>query len=507
MNQRHVFFLAVTVLFGLGIGLMTLRHVQLDIPVVPQQQVPVWLVEARVDFTAMGEETLASLSLPSDPPGYRLVSEQAASPGYGFSRINADNGRRGEWSKRSAEGPQVLYYKAQFAPTGSRDTREPVTGEPEPESRQIIWEEPQATAASDMLRSAMRRSSTADSLTRELIRAIQSENDQNATLLLDGRSPEQLLARLLNQADVPARLAMGLRLEDARRNQNLRPLVDVFVDGGWQLYDLERGGNRGITPEMLVWHRSAGPVLDVMGGQNSSVSFAMMRQTIPALDLARTQSADSKKMGWFSLYQLPIEEQSMLKLLLLLPVGALVVAFMRIVIGLRTSGTFMPVLIALAFIQTTLVPGLTAFLTIVGLGLLLRGYLSRLNLLLVSRIAAMIVLVVLLTGLLSVFGHELDLDLGMTITFFPMIIIAWTIERMSVIWEEEGPREVLIQGGGSLVVAVLAYGVMQLPLTRHLTFNFPEIHLVLLALILVVGQYTGYKLTELYRFRTMAEDA
>jgi len=69
----------------------------------------------------------------------------------------------------------------------------------------------------------------------------------------------------------------------------------------------------------------------------------------------------------------------------------------------------MPVLIALAFIQTTLVPGLVAFLTIVGLGLVLRGYLSRLNLLLVARIATLIVLVVLLTALLSVFGHELVL--------------------------------------------------------------------------------------------------
>jgi hypothetical protein len=33
---------------------------------------------------------------------------------------------------------------------------------------------------------------------------------------------------------------------------------------------------------------------------------------------------------------------------------------------------------------------------------------------------------------------------------------------------------------------------------QHLTFNFPELNLVLLALILAMGQYTGYKLTELY---------
>jgi hypothetical protein len=92
---------------------------------------------------------------------------------------------------------------------------------------------------------------------------------------------------------------------------------------------------------------------------------------------------------------------------------------------------------------------------------------------------------------------------GMTITFFPMIIIAWTIERMSILWEEDGPREVLIQGGGSLVVAVIAYLLMQTPIFMHLTFNFPELNLVLLASILAMGQYTGYKLSELRRFRSM----
>jgi hypothetical protein len=140
---------------------------------------------------------------------------------------------------------------------------------------------------------------------------------------------------------------------------------------------------------------------------------------------------------------------------------------------------------------------------IVVIGLMLRGYLSKLNLLLVARISTLIVLVVFLTSMISVLGHELGFNVGRTITFFPMIIIAWTIERMSILWEEEGSREVLIQGLGSLSVAVLAYLCMQLGEIRHLTFNFPEIHLITLALILLMGQYTGYKLTELKRFGAM----
>ena len=77
---------------------------------------------------------------------------------------------------------------------------------------------------------------------------------------------------------------------------------------------------------------------------------------------------------------------------------------------------------------------------------------------------------------------------------------------MSILWEEEGSQEVLVQGGGSLLVAIIAYLLMDLALLKHLTFNFPEVNLVLLAAILAMGQYTGYKLSELRRFRAMADD-
>ena len=187
-------------------------------------------------------------------------------------------------------------------------------------------------------------------------------------------------------------------------------------------------------------------------------------------------------------------------MLLLLPLGALVVAFMRIVIGIRTSGTFMPVLIAVAFVQTSLIPGLVAFISVVSVGLLMRGYLSSLNLLLVSRISALIILVIFITTGISIVGYQMGFNTGMTVTFFPMIILAWTIERMSILWEEEGPREVLVQGSGSLFVAICAYLVMSVPLAGHLSFNFPELHLVVLGVLLLMGQYTGYKLSELRRF-------
>src|SRR5690606_22244935 len=241
-------------------------------------------------------------------------------------------------------------------------------------------------------------------------------------------------------------------------------------------------------------------LLDVIGGRNSRVGFSMIYQTVPALELAQANDSIFSIIG---VQLLPIEEQSMFKLLFLLPVGALVVGFMRVIVGLKTSGTFMPILIAVAFLQTSLSLGLIGFISVVSFGLVLRTYLSRLNLLLIVRIASLVVLVIFIFSIVSLVGYQIGLNTGMTDTFLPMIIIAWTIERMSILWEEEGPREVLVQGGGSLLVAVLAFLLMQFPLSNHLTFNFPELNLVILALIMLMGQYTGYRLTELRRFHDM----
>lgn len=503
MNSKHSFYLVIFMLIIAGLSFSWYRHTYYKIPLKPGKEKPVWLIEARIDFTAQNKPVRVSLDLPDSPPGYSQVSEQAASTGYGFSIVENDMERRAEWTKRNALGEQILYYKVQMTEDPNAKYVSKLKEKPVP--KKIYWDPLQATAAHQLTDQAYEKSSTPESFVRELTKLLTDSNPtQNASLLLSEYSLPELLMKLINYSGIPASLSMGLELEDARRYQNLKPVLEIYNGKEWIAMNPETGAT-GFPKNMLLWHRAGKSLMDVIGGEDSNISFSMIKQTIPAMDLARLQFKD-KNLTKLSLYSLPIEEQSVFKLLLLLPVGAFIVTFMRIIIGLRTSGTFMPVLIALSFLQTELFQGLTAFIIIVALGLMLRGYLSRLNLLMVARISTLIVLVIFLTSLISVLGYELDFKMGLTLTFFPMIIIAWTIERMSILWEEEGGREVFVQGAGSLCVAVIAYLCMDMNIIRHLTFNFPEVHLIILAFILLMGQYTGYKLTELNRFGVIKKD-
>lgn len=501
MISRTSFYFIVVLLIAIGSGIAWLRHVQTDEPFLPGAQQQVWQVEARIDFDADGGPVTVRLALPEASGRYVLFNEQAASPGYGFSIVRKDGLRRGEWSKREASGAQRLYYKAEFLARQASDEHALAIAAPR-QARAVFWpEEAAATAASQLVTAALERSSNAESLARELVKQLNAaDRSQNARLLLEQPMDRaRLLDTLLNQAGVPARVVMGLYLEDARRQQALTPMVQIATEDGAAIVDPDTG-HEGVPENLLLWQHDSDGILTVSGGRDSLLGFSMITRSVPAGQLARNQ-AESSLFNLVGVHLLPIEAQSMFKLLFLLPIGALVVVFMRLLVGVKTSGTFMPILIAMAFLQTSLIPGLLSFVLIVAFGLVLRNYLSYLNLLMVARISTLIVLVVFIIAFLSLAAYQLGISTGITITFFPMIIIAWTIERMSILWEEEGPREVLVQGSGSLLVALIGFLLMDWPVAQHLSFNFPELNLIVIALILLMGQYTGYRLSELRRFR------
>lgn len=501
MASRKPFYLLVGLLLLAGFALTLHRHYTYDIPWLPGEKRQTWSIEAKVNFNAIGKPVLASLAIPSTQPGFTQLNQQTASPGYGLSFVEHDDGgQRAEWSIRQAFGEQSLYYKVDMLVDPYAI---PSQLSSPPKLKVNVEKEPYATAANQLLDRAKERSANPYTLARELLLEFKNQS-QSAELLAQLKSRNKWVVQLLQQAGVPARLVHALYLEDGRRRQELVEYIQVFDGTDYEIFDPDTG-ERGRPENLLLWEYHSGPVLEVVGGINSHVTFSMIQQEQP-FSVALNQKFDDTDVLNFSLYSLPLEEQALFKGILLIPVGVLMVVLMRILVGLKTSGTFMPVLIALAFIQTSLITGLVGFLLIVGTGLLIRSYLSYLNLLLVARISAVIIMVIGIIAMFAILAYQLGLTEGMKVTFFPMIILAWTIERMSILWEEEGPHQVVIQGGGSLLVAVLAYVAMNNDYIRHLTFNFLGIQLILMALVLMAGNYTGYRLLELKRFKPMTEN-
>ncbi len=496
----------VLVLLVLGIGSVWYKNQVLGFSLTPEKQETVWTVESKITFDGDNAPAEVVLSMPENRKDMVVMDVRNIAPGYRFNFVNRDGERYGVWkSNGPVQGRQELFLRGTVY---RRNGNSGNNVSPVPQEI-VVDNESLRKAAVDFVAS-LDRSGSIRQRAVHLLQALTNPVNQDAVYLLKEAKvfggKIKLARYLMRKAGLQASSVRGLFLGERSRKQKLKGYIEV-ADGDKVLLLNPRSAEVEDADKFLVWQYNDKPVLEVIGGSNSSVTFSTLSSKILA---SRAAVAAGKHSGNFlvdfSIYSLPVSEQNAFKLLLLIPIGALVIVILRNLVGISTSGTFMPILIALVFLHTTLLIGLALFLVVVSVGLILRSYLSHLNLLLVPRISAVLVFVIFIYVAIAVISHKIGLSAGLQITFFPMIIISWTIERMSVLWEEEGPKDVLVQGGGSLLSASLIYLVMQNRYVGHIAYSFPEILLVLLAIIIIIGSYSGYRLTELYRFEPMIKD-
>jgi hypothetical protein len=507
MTSKWKLIVAVAFLVLLGGGLAGYKTLKLGVPFWKGEQVHDWQIEARVSFLATGKRVKARLSLPAAAVEQKS-GQESGSLGYHFNIERNLGEYTAVWAAENREENQALYFRVRI-PDGSLSGGEPVPAE-KPESGGAVMSGALGEAANSIVNRAKSVSSDPDSLFVDVFDQIRGGESSQEFVLMKSHYEKEFKNNalilmgidLLEMAGVPARMAYGVRLDEDNGSQAPLPLVEYFDGAYWKVRDpLEPGSvldGRGI----FVWHRGGGPLLDVTGGESSKVVFTSVKDRIPLASLTDLQDSPflvSTILG------LPLSERAVFRYIVLIPLGAFVVVVLRNIVGIPTLGTFMPVLIALALLEIPLARGLIMFSVLIGAGLWFRFLLSRLNLLVVPRVAACVVIVTLLMMLMSVVSYKMGMSGGVQITLFPMIILAWTIERMSLIWEEEGKRSALIQVGGSLVVAVLAFLFMKIGQIQYWSFYFPELLLVLLAGILMIGRYTGYRLSELIRFKTFSD--
>jgi hypothetical protein len=504
MKQQYVYGLSA-LLAIVGLSLFGYKWQVLGFPLSKNQQTPVWTIESSISFESGPGSIKANLLIPTLTPGFRMLNENSVSRGYGFSLNYGSGGREAQWAIRRADGPQTIYYRISVYEDPGTDQSDTTPPFPPPP----VINEPFRTAVDVIVADVKEHSADPASFTSELLRRMNDPSpDTNVELLIsdaDTRSGfVESITTILAAARIPARMVHGLELQGRQRNAEPIAWLEVHDGDRWRYFN-PLTGEENLPEQFFVWWRGNDPLVNVEGGSNVQVSFATQENHLDAVTIAETQAAEQgANLIDFSLYSLPIQTQAVYSVLLMIPIGALVMVVLRNMVGIDAFGTFMPVLIALAFRETKLLWGVILFTMLVALGLSIRFLLERLRLLLVPRLSAVLIVVVILMLMISLISHQLGLETGLSVALFPMVIIAMTIERMSVVWEERGAADAMRAGLGSLVVAITAYVFMGLQWLEHLIFTFPELLLVVLALVVLAGRYTGFRLLELSRFRALA---
>jgi hypothetical protein len=113
--------------------------------------------------------------------------------------------------------------------------------------------------------------------------------------------------------------------------------------------------------------------------------------------------------------------------------------------------------------------------------------------------------VVIIIAIISLFSHKLGVERALAVSLFPMVILTMTIERLSINWEERGGGHSFKVALGTLVAATLAHLLMSIQELAYFFFTFPATLLILVAFMLAMGRYRGYRLTELMRFKALTK--
>jgi hypothetical protein len=310
------------------------------------------------------------------------------------------------------------------------------------------------------------------------------------------------MVALCRAVKIPARLVVGFELA-SRSDPRMNHWVEVFVKKRWRPYDPVSGYRGELPPRFVPIRVDGADILRASGDATLRTRFAV-RRTVPDPILRPIVTRRWLSIG--DLTRLTPGMQATAGLVLLLPVAALLTAMFRNLIGIRTFGTFAPSLIALSFVQADWRTGAMVFFIVLTTGMLGRLFLSRLQLLMVPRLGVILTLVVLT----MILGISILDYLGLTPTasaaLFPMVILTTMVERFNITAEEDGYREAFVVLGGTLMVAACCLVLLRVEYLGQLVLAFPEVLLFVAAALLLAGRYTGYRLTELWRFRDLLTD-
>lgn len=337
----------------------------------------------------------------------------------------------------------------------------------------------------------------------EGIPSIENGSGSNALKCLEKRvctekGKSRLLTALFRAAGIPSRVAGGLVLNDDKKGDT-DYWTQAYIGKEWVTFDAERGHFAELPATHLEIFRGDYSLGNRFDGGVADYYY----------DISRDRLNDYPNYALFDIWnlidgnELPLRP---LMVLLLLPLGAYIVAICTNVVGFKTYGVFLPVLIAFSFFDMGMVQGLIFFTLIIGLISLMSFPLEHWGVLRTPKIVCLLTLVAIYClAAIKLFYITGWVNPAATLTF-PIIILTLISERFAHKLEEESLSEALLIYGQTLIVTLSCYWILSANVIQHFFITFPEVLIGIAGLSLLLGKWIGLQLFEYSRFSKIDEE-
>ena len=505
--MKHTASVLTVTLLLLSAVLISYRILWLGYPVLPTVPGKAWQVSMDAHVRADTKEATVMIGLPFSYGERMVVEERIHSGTLSFNLLRQGPNQIGVWTGIPGAREEVIHYSATllFRPKRAADIRPPdlesypahVETEEQAFARRLVerWSKLEPGAR---LRAILGTARGVREGSSPLSPNLQAWSDLQAK---HGRPAAYQI--LLRAANLPARRVTGFHLVESVATSPTT-WIAVWTGKGWERFHTETGEMFEKSMEFLPLTIGDVPAIQVSQAEVPEVRWNISREILSQWRVHFERiTRSSRLLDQWSLFHLPDQFQETFRILILVPVGALMICVLRNIIGFPTFGIFMPVLMALAFRNIGLFFGLGIFAGVVLIGYVVRRWIDKLRLLLVPRLSVLLTLVIIAFTALALVGSKLGLREFMAVGLLPFVILTMIIERFFVLIEESGARAALRTAAGSAAVAAITHELIHVNSLQLTFFVYPELLFAVAALQILLGRYTGYRLSELLRFRRL----
>ncbi len=200
--------------------------------------------------------------------------------------------------------------------------------------------------------------------------------------------------------------------------------------------------------------------------------------------------------------------QNVIYLLLAVPFILFVVSFLRQFVGVSTFGVYAPLMLALSFLVLGLKFGVLVFALVMFVSYLIRLLFEKVELLYIPKVSLLLSGLALSFFLVLGLGVYFNTSINLTFAIFPMLIMATLSEKFLSAQATEGLRIAVITAGETVFVALVGYFLVTWPWLESSILAIPEIILLPILGNVWLGRFTGLRLSEYIKFRSLfREDA
>lgn len=189
-------------------------------------------------------------------------------------------------------------------------------------------------------------------------------------------------------------------------------------------------------------------------------------------------------------------------LILLIPILATIVTFVRTIVGLPSLEMLVPIILSFVFVAVGVVIGLVVLAAVMAASFVSRRLLRKAQLMYFPKRSISLLLLSFFVFAALTVAIAFEPTRISELSIFPILILTLLGDSLVSVQLHKSMRETMIITLVTIFLGLIGFLLATMVPVRNLIILYPEVVLLTLPLNLIMGRYFGLRLSEVIRFRT-----